>query len=153
MKFKWFYGGKRFEWSKCRKGWVISSSHCWGQDQITETTGLKNTNHRVELLLQMVAPGLLRRHDAITKRLFAPPKNLLGDQVQAFEGVSQKVLLHPALQQDIENISVSTLQDCAEYFAWQNKQQLVSAALSRRGEDTSRPEDPWSPRGGRGSTL
>lgn len=57
----------------------------------------KNTNHRVELLLQMVVPGLLQRHDAVTKGLFAPPKNLLGDQVQAFEGVSQKVLLHSVL--------------------------------------------------------
>lgn len=56
-----------------------------------------NTYHRLYMLLQAHVPGFLHRHHTITEGFFTPPQNLLWDQVEAFEGFPQKVLLHSML--------------------------------------------------------
>lgn len=63
-------------------------------------------HHGVELLLQVVVPGLLGRHDAIAEGLLAPPQDLLRNEVEAFEGVPQEELLHSALEQHREKTAV-----------------------------------------------
>lgn len=62
----------------------------------------EDTDHRVELLLQVVVPGLLCRHDAVTEGLLAPPQDFVRNQVEAFEGAPQEELLHSTLDQDRE---------------------------------------------------
>lgn len=49
------------------------------------------------MLLQVRVPGLLHRCQAITKGFFTPPENLIRYQVETFEGLPQKVLLHSIL--------------------------------------------------------
>lgn len=46
------------------------------------------------MLLQVCVPGLLHRHHAIAEGLFTPPQDLIRDQIETFEGVPQKILLH-----------------------------------------------------------
>lgn len=56
-----------------------------------------NTYHRFEVVLQEIVPGLLHRHQTITECLFAPPQDLIREQVETFEGVPQKILFHTML--------------------------------------------------------
>lgn len=70
-----------------------------------------NTYHRLEVLLQADVPRLLQRHQTITEGLFAPPQDVIRDQVETFEGVPQKILLHSMLlTQDIQHYYYKALQ-------------------------------------------
>ncbi len=55
------------------------------------------THYRLDVLLQVGVPGLLHRQNPITEGLFSPPQDLIRDQVETFEGVPQKMLLHSML--------------------------------------------------------
>lgn len=55
------------------------------------------THQRLHVFLQAGVPRLLHRRDAVAEGLLAPPQDPVWQQVEAREGVPQKVLLHPFL--------------------------------------------------------
>lgn len=56
-----------------------------------------HTYHGLQVLLQAHVPRLLHRHHSVAEGLFAPPQDLIRDQVEVFEGVSEEMLLHAVL--------------------------------------------------------
>lgn len=88
---------------------MILVKRLWKRTRRSSEITHEDTDHLVQLLLQVVVPGLLGRHDPITEGLLAPPEDLLRDQVEAIEGVPQEELLHSTLQQHREKTRTSTL--------------------------------------------